>query len=414
MDEHMSKVTEAAKALILFRGLLEEETVRLWQNAHKDASRYCALVANLCAQRPKLPKLEGLDLWQCYMVQAIGMSENIFTRDAESGAAVEPVAHIVRHDLKCLQAMFRCNTNIVARYLGEKAGVGLPDCADLCGEQTAEPLHRWLATTPCWPKNLTGFVQLIHSYGCGPTARNPVFVYVDRQLKEVSFPDQVDIDDLVGYKRQRQIVVDNTERFLRGLPAHDLLLYGDRGTGKSATVKAVAGHFRKDGLRLVQVAKNELETLPELLEILRPRSQRFILFVDDLSFQENEASFGRLKAVVEGDVTARPENVVIYATSNRRHFVAEYFHDRDATEIRAADAMQEKLALSDRFGRTVVFSAPSAQEYLSIVEALAIKNDVKLPLEELRKKALAWTRQENSISPRTAQQFITDLTGERL
>jgi predicted AAA+ superfamily ATPase len=419
VGEQVPKAVKAADALILFRELLCDKVVRLWRSATSKGltgegiPAYCKLVAELCDQRSELPQLRGSDLWQCYLAKAMSMNENAFTRSAETSNRLPgALPRIVRHDLRCLEAVFDCNTTVIARYLHQETGVHLPNCGESSGESTPDPIAEWLASTKHWAHQLDELTRLVNQYGCGMTARFPVLLFTGNSLTGVSFPDSVRLSDLFGYEMQRNTVLENTRRFLRGLPAHNLLLYGDRGTGKSATVKAVAAHYAPYGLRLVQIPRDELGTLPQLLELLRPRTQRFVLFADDLSFQEGEASFSQLKAIVEGAVTTIPQNVIIYATSNRRHFVAEFFGDRGEAEIRAADAMEEKLALADRFGRTVVFSAPNPQEYLVIVEALAAKAGLTLPSQELRHRAMAWTLQENSASPRTAQQFIADLVGE--
>lgn len=418
LGERMPEEIKVADTLILFRELLKGEMVRLWYGAASNESgeamaSYCRLVAELCDRRLALPHLPSCDLWQCYLSKAVTMSENAYTRAAGASSNLPGVlSRIVEHDLRCLEVMFRFDTSALSNHLYQKTGVRLPDCTGLSGNETPDPISEWLASTTCWADHLGELTRLVSQYGCGLTARFPMLSFRENKLAGVSFPDTVSLSDLVGYEAPREIVLENTRRFVHGLPAHNLLLYGDRGTGKSATVKAVARHFASNGLRLVQIARDELSDLPQLLEMLRPRTQRFVLFADDLSFQEGEASFSQLKAIVEGAVTVIPENVIIYATSNRRHFVAEFFGDRAGPEVRAADALEEKLALADRFGRTVIFSAPNQEEYLAIVEALAKKADLALPLQELRRRAMAWTLQENSASPRTAQQFVADLVGE--
>ena len=187
-------------------------------------------------------------------------------------------------------------------------------------------------------------------------------------------PDPIRLDQLVGYERERELVLQNTEQFLAGFAANSVLLYGDRGTGKSSTVKALLNEHAERGLRLVEVSRDDLGDFPWIIQQLRERPERFILFVDDLSFDEGERDYRGLKAVLEGSVEARPNNVVLYATSNRRHLVQERWTDRESTlsaEIHGQDTMQEKLSLSDRFGIRVVFPSPDQRRYLAVVEALA-------------------------------------------
>jgi predicted AAA+ superfamily ATPase len=233
----------------------------------------------------------------------------------------------------------------------------------------------------------------------------------------------VRFSDLSGYEDQRAIVIDNTLRFLEGKPANNILLYGDRGTGKSATVKALCNEYADRGLRLLELRKQDLFHLTRILVALSSRALFFILFIDDLSFENIDDSFTRLKALLEGGAGTKPANVLIYATSNRRHLVRERFADRPGPaetadgEVRAFDTMQEQFSLADRFGLTVVYAAPNQEEYLSIAEFLGRKRGL-LPageaagaeeaeaLKQFRENALRWERWFNGRSPRTAVQYV--------
>ncbi|MCL6635108.1 MAG: ATP-binding protein [Peptococcaceae bacterium] len=204
----------------------------------------------------------------------------------------------------------------------------------------------------------------------------------------------------------------------RILPANNVLLYGDRGTGKSSTVKALLNHYRDRGLRLVEVAKGDLNGFALIARQLRDRPQRFIIFVDDLSFEESEVAYKELKAVLEGGLESRPANVLIYATSNRRHLVREHFSDRAAPagpdgEVRGNDTVQEKLSLADRFGITVLFTSPDRALYLDIVRGLAKQRGISLAEGELERRALLWEAWHNGRSGRTARQFVDQISGRR-
>jgi predicted AAA+ superfamily ATPase len=243
-------------------------------------------------------------------------------------------------------------------------------------------------------------------------------------LRPVRNPDPVTAADFFGYEDQRSVVTANTIRFLEGKIANNLLLYGDRGTGKSATIKAVCNEYAGRGLKLIEIGKPDLSDLSYIMEILSDRQAgRFILFIDDLSFESADDSFMNLKALLEGAVESRPSNVVIYVTSNRRHLVKERIADRPAAagEIRAFDAMQEQLSLADRFGVTVVFTAPGQEEYLRIAEHIACRRGIlpdPLPSVEgelrtrFRENALRWEKWFNGRSPRTAVQYVDWLAGE--
>ncbi|MDR2446574.1 MAG: ATP-binding protein [Treponema sp.] len=233
-------------------------------------------------------------------------------------------------------------------------------------------------------------------------------------LQPVRNPDPVKLSDLFGYEDQRNVVIANTMRFLEGKAANNLLLYGDRGTGKSATVKAVCNEYAGRGLRLVEVHK-EIMQIQTIMEELSTRGLRFVIFIDDLSFETTDDSFTGLKAILEGGVEKKPENIVVYATSNRRHFVKEHPIQSDAP--RAFDAVQEQLSLADRFGLTVVFTAPDQEEFLSIAERIAERRGLfdtdgrdspsSFTLrEKFRENAVRWERWFNGRSPRTAAQFV--------
>jgi predicted AAA+ superfamily ATPase len=256
----------------------------------------------------------------------------------------------------------------------------------------------------------------------------PAEYFLSFALRPVRSPDPVSLASLCGYEGPRSMVVANTLRFLEGKPANNLLLYGDRGTGKSATVKAVCNEYAPRGLKLIEINKADLSQLAGIMDILGGRSRRFILFIDDLSFDSADDSFRSLKALLEGGVDTRPPNVVIYATSNRRHLVKEPLADRPTTaqaadsmaagEVRAFDAMQEQFSLADRFGITVVFSAPGQEEYLRIAEYIAGRRGL-LPnpppegevRQRFRDNALRWERWFNGRSPRTAVQYVDWLAG---
>jgi uncharacterized protein len=229
----------------------------------------------------------------------------------------------------------------------------------------------------------------------------------------VSHPDPVRLEGLIGYEMEREPLLKNTERLLIGLPAHHALLYGLPGTGKSSTVKAVFNEYVYKGLRLVELAKEDLKELPQVLEALRGRGLRFILFVDDLSFEEHEVEYKFLKALLEGSVEEPPENVRLYATSNRRNLIRERFSERDEVDdVHARDTMQEKLSLAARFGLRITFPAPDQKRYLKIVLGLVRKRRIEIPEAELRERALLWEHWHAGRTGRTARQFVDELEAE--
>jgi len=232
------------------------------------------------------------------------------------------------------------------------------------------------------------------------------------RLKGITDVDPVTLDQLVGYEEQKAKLIENTELLLKGYRANNVLLYGDKGTGKSSLVKALVHRYAGMGLRIVEVPKECLRDYYQILEQLEGRKQKFILFVDDLSFEEGEVEYKHIKALLEGGLKVRPANVVVYATSNRRHLVREFHHDRSGThsgqedEISPIDSMQEKLSLSDRFGITLTFIAPNQRTYLEMVERLADRRGISMDADALREEALRWEKRYNGRSGRTARQFI--------
>jgi uncharacterized protein len=237
------------------------------------------------------------------------------------------------------------------------------------------------------------------------------------QLVGIPSPDPVRLSQLVAYEHPKQLLIQNTESLLRGRTAQNVLLYGSRGAGKSSLVKALLNEYRDRGLRLIEVAKADLFCLPQIVEPLGRAAQKFIIFVDDLSFEEDDEAFKALKVVLEGGVTARPQNVVVYATSNRRHLIREFFDERpkpkDAEEIQAWDTVQEKLSFSDRFGLTLTFTPADQPTYLAIVRELATQAGLNIDTEHLEWRARQWATRHNGRSGRTARQFIDFLIAEQ-
>ncbi|MCA1737719.1 MAG: ATP-binding protein [Actinobacteria bacterium] len=249
-------------------------------------------------------------------------------------------------------------------------------------------------------------------HGAGFFGRYRAFRWENGGLRMVTRPDPERLETLIGYEKEREPLLRNTERLLVGLPSHHALLYGLPGTGKSSTVKAVLNEYADRGLRLVELAREDLRELPRVLETLRGRGPRFILFVDDLSFEEHEVEYKALKALLEGSVEEPPENVRVYATSNRRNLIRERFSDRDedgADDVHARDTMQEKLSLAARFGLRLTFPSPDQRRYLEIVSGLVRERGIEIPDEELEEKALLWDRWHAGRSGRTARQFVDEL-----
>lgn len=263
-------------------------------------------------------------------------------------------------------------------------------------------------------KMFDGSLKKVAAYynqnGCGIFARYKAFIWRDGDIQPVLHHDKIDTDDFVGYERQRGEVIQNTRSFIDGKSCNNCLLYGDMGTGKSSTVKAIANRFRRDGLRIVEIPKERLVDFPLLVDKIAALPMKFIIFIDDLSFQKQDQSYTTLKAVLEGGIAARPSNALIYATSNRRHLVKESLSDRSwDDDVNTRDNMQESLSLSDRFGLKVCYSAPSKKEFLEIVCRLAKDRNINMSEEELALGAERFALIKGARSPRCAKQYVESL-----
>ncbi|MGN1183277.1 MAG: ATP-binding protein, partial [Faecalibacillus sp.] len=262
--------------------------------------------------------------------------------------------------------------------------------------------------------------QFYKDYGVGMFGLNKAFRIATShdnyvELKAINNMDEVVLDDLVGYEIQKKKLLDNTIAFVEGRKANNVLLYGDSGTGKSTSIKAIVNEFYDQGLRMIEIYKHQFKDLSNIIAMIKNRNYRFIIYMDDLSFEEFEIEYKFLKAVIEGGVETKPENILIYATSNRRHIIKEMWSDRDDVVqqkgIHQSDTMEEKLSLVNRFGVTINYSKPMKKEFNHIVLELAHKNHIQMDDEILLAEANKWELNHGGTSGRTAQQFINHILG---
>ena len=292
--------------------------------------------------------------------------------------------------------------------------------ADLTPETLREGLN-WNGYLPIFATKQLNLVDSyhercanIHRFGYGIYAKHIMFfIGENNRIVPVINPDQTRLSSLVDYKREQQIILDNTVALLEGKPAANILLTGDAGTGKSSTVKAVVNELHDRGLRILEVRKEQLHAIPAILDELNTNPLKFILFIDDLSFQKDDDNFSALKAILEGSVSAKSRNVVIYATSNRRHLVKESFSGRDGDDIHRNDTMQEIISLSERFGIQVTFQKPNKETYLGIVRHLAEEKGIKMNTNELELLAERFALGRGGRSARAATQFIDGLLAKQ-
>ncbi len=349
--------------------------------------------------------------WQDFLINQILLDDNPFSKQVQhTDLANLPSALIAAtgQDLQSLQLLYQCNSGLLCEWVQRATNVALVAWYYDATEIT--PIQTKLQNLDNWADGLDDLAAYYQQHGTGLFAQYQALRWQLGQLVGINTPDPVQVNQLAGYEYQRDALIKNTEFLLSGYSALHVLLYGSRGSGKSSLVKGLLHKYQNRQLRILEVAKSDLQALPTILEQLRGAVQKFIIFVDDLSFEEEDDAFKALKVVLEGNLTARPQNVVVYATSNRRHLIREFFEDRpiprNSDEVHAWDTVQEKLSFSDRFGLTLTFESADQKTYLKIVHHLAAIAKITLSQQELEYQALQWATRHNGRSGRTARQFI--------
>ncbi|MBO8137329.1 MAG: ATP-binding protein [Desulfotomaculum sp.] len=400
-----------AKRLTVYRQILEDKVVKaamaFLQQEREDEKidSYGELFYRLAEANEKNVQFTS-NGWQNHLLNLLLYDDNPFSRQAAVwGPNINfSLRSAAEHDLMCLQKLFTADISMQPVNVDEMTSWGQKPVKN----KQAVSLVENLTAAARWQGCIDLLIDYYHTAGVGIYGRYHILRWdgEKRRIVGVDKADPVKLTDLIGYHSERQKIIDNTEAFLNGKPANNVLLYGDRGTGKSSTVKALANTYGLKGLRLVEIPKQYLGHFSIIVNQLADYPQHFILFIDDLSFEDYEIEYKALKAVLEGGVEIKPQNVLIYATSNRRHLIRESFSERQQDEVHAADSIQEKLSLSDRFGLTVTFTAPDQKQYLEIVEGLASQYGLNVRKEELHHKALQWVLNHSGRSGRAARQFI--------
>ena len=348
------------------------------------------------------------NLWQRYFAYCLGMDENPYSLAAErKGKVTGTLRDLALKEAGLLRELyfyFPCED-----YLSDFTG---PGEEKLCGEKI-RLLSDALSKTGNAEEFLLVLDRFYETWGCGSFAFHRAFGIKEQEegvrLAPIEGMDAISLSDLVGYEKAKKKLTDNTESFLSGQRANNCMLYGDAGTGKSSSIKAIANQYFPKGLRLIELYKHEIRLLPRVIEKVRDRNYRFIVYMDDLSFEEFETDYKYLKAAIEGGLRGKPENLLIYATSNRRHLIRESFSDRDGSDLHRNETVQEKQSLSARFGVSIYFGSPEKKEYHEIVRRLSERAGINLPEKELFAQADQWEIMHGGRSGRTAQQFINHL-----
>ena len=461
--ETLRDARDAACGLALLRGVLDDAPGRAVlalltalttsesdaiavAEAYTDAFRTLAVAAN------DDPLADLPDAWQSHLIACLLDDDNPWSaqaetarargvRSPESATAVAPgLRAAARCELRALRLLYDLDAATLCDLARTAVGGGMPSLRDawVPWRELAPPLYahndldprtamaRRLTSTTDWADLADELTAHWTRHGTGLLARYHVLRWERRVasgasghgLRPIAHPDPARLDGLIGYEREQRLLASNIERFLTGLPAQHALLYGPPGTGKSSTVKALANHYAPRGLRLVELRKSDIEDLPAVAAAVRGRAPHFLIYVDDLSFEEHETAYKALKALLEGTAEARPDNMILYATTNRRNLVRETFAERGAPgdDPHGRDTMGEKISLAARFGLRVTFPAPDQERYVAIVTALARGRgltSLDIPDDELRRRALLWERQHPGRSGRTARQFVDDLEAEQ-
>lgn len=370
------------------------------------------------------------NLWHNYLTYILMTNENPFSMTCEKqGAKDGTVNHFALNDFKVFFDLFHFDFSEIENRLHIDCFSTLSNYHALSKPELmynknvslkVQELSKKLEQTHNENEFFDVVTQFYKDYGVGMFGLNKAFRIATShdnyvELKAINNMDEVVLDDLVGYEIQKKKLLDNTVAFVEGRKANNVLLYGDSGTGKSTSIKAIVNEFYDQGLRMIEIYKHQFKDLSNIIAMIKNRNYRFIIYMDDLSFEEFEIEYKFLKAVIEGGVETKPENILIYATSNRRHIIKEMWSDRDDVVqqkgIHQSDTMEEKLSLVNRFGVTINYSKPMKKEFNHIVLELAHKNNIQMDDETLLAEANKWELNHGGTSGRTAQQFINHILG---
>lgn len=395
--------------LLVCRNILTDETMECFTralNSPQNSPLRYEFASRLINKAEEL-SLQG-NLLRSYLIYLLTHDSNLVARITElsDGHIGMNLHQIFQHDIEILGPLF---TNQPSTFLPTNLLDNYIPTIKRTTEATSY-LHSALGNE--WSASATAeaFLSYYFRYGHGDIASYQAFCWdKSKKLSGIRHFDPIRLDDIIGYEKQKAQLIGNTEAFLAGKPANNVLLVGARGTGKSSTVKALANEYFNQGLRLLQLTKPQLTELPDILKSLRQfASKKFIIFLDDLSFESFETEYKHLKSAIEGGVESRPDNVLIYATSNRRHLIKETWRDREdgQDELYKNDSINETISLSDRFGLIINYRSPNQDEYLAIIDNYLKRSGIYLPKEELRVLGHRWEIEHSGRSGRTARQFV--------
>lgn len=391
------------------------------------------IVPDPCALANQLIELaadygfEG-NLWHCFLAFCLANHENAYSISCEiRGDQGGTLSRLARQDFALIQQLYKKDIRVLDKLVPESfvwaelaAFEPVPGSNRIFNRRIRDRIIE-LSVSLAKAEDTEQFAQAVAEFylefGVGKFGLNKAFRIEDDRhtasIEPVVNVEHVYLDDIIGYELQKKKLMENTECFIRGKAANNVLLYGDAGTGKSSSIKAILNKYYDQGLRIIEVYKHQFHALSSILEQIQDRNYKFIIYMDDLSFEDSELEYKYLKAIIEGGLGRKPKNALIYATSNRRHLIREKFSDKRELddELHTNDTVQEKLSLVARFGVTIYFGSPDKKEFQQIVGALARKHGITMPEEELYAEANKWELYHGGLSGRTAAQFITYLLG---
>ena len=384
----------SAKAVTIFKNVINDKGVstliELLECDDTDKDYFLSLYSNFVSAL-----YEQTDNLTEYINTLLQNDENIYVKQSAKGIVSPLLQKAVKYELELFEELSQL------RY---------QDIKSICPVFVYLP--EWTNSEYSVKDEYIKKIDAIKTTGYGIYATHRMFLYKDNEIIPVKYPDPQRLSQMSGYELERQKVIDNTMALIEGKPCNNVLLYGDAGSGKSSTIKAIVNEYWEMGLRLIEIKKNQLYSLPDVIEKLADNPLKFIIFIDDLSFSTNDSDFGALKAILEGGVAGKTDNLAIYATSNRRNLVKENFNDRNGDDIHLQDTIQEVMSLSARFGLKITFSKPNKDLYLSIVENLAMQYNIGIATDELSIQAEAFAIRNGGRSPRTAKQFVEYLASK--
>lgn len=442
VERNDKQMYQEVSKLILYRDLGEDSILfrlaKIFEDFDEGVANQADLTTRIYVEMKRLLDLStsyGFDtnLWHNYLAFLLITNENSFSITCEKvGANDGTVNEFAKGDFKIFKALFDYDFSSIEETLGidcfttisnYKAIVKKERMYNKNVSEKVQEISRKIEAAGDEQDIFRIVTEFYKAYGVGMFGLNKAFRI--RHLEDgvefcpINNTDDVKLNDLIGYELQKKKLTDNTEAFVQGREANNVLLFGDSGTGKSTSIKAIINEYYDQGLRMIEIYKHQFQDLSSIIAQIKNRNYRFIIYMDDLSFEEFEIEYKFLKAVIEGGVETKPDNVLIYATSNRRHLIKETWNDRDdmehgnGGELHRSDTMQEKLSLVNRFGVTISFTRPNQKEYFEIVKELAKRYpSITLSEEELCSEANKWELSHGGISGRTAQQFMNYLAGK--